>query len=335
MSSIPNTFHICIVGLSVANMTVLRQLCREIIPSHFDIQWVSVSDPNLDFLMIDADFVQARSIQNILSYHPVPVLKIVRYPSVAQNICEDTLYLPVNNIDLLKDWMGRHLFDVHHQKNLTVTHAEQPVEAPVQQQQPDLHIFERLHGKTLGLVKLMDAKGVLGVADTAQELFWPALNLNAERTVDHTLGIAHSTRRELQEMSGQSRDLKQSIWDLIWHSPSYTGLLSANDCVKLLGWPQPAAGRDRHDVLQLSACLHQHASSVQQLAAQTHIEVSRVQLFASALVAAGLAKTIPAYSPSYAVGDTPQQAMARADETGHEAGKLRGFLSKLRHQFGL
>jgi len=105
--------------------------------------------------------------------------------------------------------------------------------------------------------------------------------------------------------------------------------------VKLLGWPQPAAGQDRHDVLQLSACLHQHASSVQQLAAQTHIEVPRVQLFASALVAAGLAKTIPAYASSYPVGDTAQQTRDRTGATGHEAGKLRGFLSKLRHQFGL
>ena len=115
MSSIPNTFHICIVGLSVANMTVLRQLCRDIIPSHFEIHWVSVTDPALDFLIIDTDFIQARSIQNILSYHPVPVLKIVRYPSVAQNICEDTLYLPVNNIDLLKNWIDQHLFDAKHQ----------------------------------------------------------------------------------------------------------------------------------------------------------------------------------------------------------------------------
>ena len=329
MSSIPNTFHICIVGLSVANMTVLRQLCRDIIPSHFEIHWVSVTDPALDFLIIDTDFIQARSIQNILSYHPVPVLKIVRYPSVAQNICEDTLYLPVNNIDLLKNWIDQHLFDAHHQKMLSInTIPEQPVEPTAQQ--PDLHVFERLHGKTLGLVKLMDAKGILGIADTTQEIFWPSPHLSAARSVDHTLGIAHSTKRELQDMSSQSRDLKQWIWDVVWHSPSYSGLLSTNDCVKLLGWPQPAAGQDRHDVLQLSACLHQQAASIQQLAAQTHIEVPRVQLFASALVAAGLAKTIPAFSGSASIAASTSQ-----DHPAHEVGKRRGFLSKLRHQFGL
>lgn len=327
MSSTSNEFNICIVGLSVANVTILRQLCRDIIPAQFNIHWVNVTDPNLDFLIIDADFVEARSIQNILSYHPVPVLKVVRYPSVAQNVCDDTLYLPVNNVDLLKNWIASNLFDAQHHKMLKITKSE-PLSQPVAQQ-PDLHIFERLHGKTLGLVKLIDSKGILGVADTAQELFWPSPSLNAERAVDHTLGIAHSTNRELQEMSHQSRDLKQSIWDLVWHSPSYQGLLSANDRVKLLGWPQPAAGRDRHDVLQLSACLHQQASSIQQLAEQTHIEVSRVQLFASALVAAGLAKTIPTYSESYAM------PVAQQSTAVHESGKLKGFLSKLRHQFGL
>lgn len=328
MSSTANTFNICIVGLSVANVTILRQLCRQKIPAQFDVNWVNVTDPSLDFLIIDADFVQARSIQNILSYHPVPVLKIVRYPSVAQNICEDTLYLPVSNIDLLNDWMDRHLFDAHHHKRLSISLPEQPVEPATQQ--PDLHVFERLHGKTLGLVKLIDAKGILGVADTSQELFWPSPGLSVARTVDHTLGIAHSTNRELHEMSNQSRDLRQSIWDLVWHSPSYAGLLSESDCIKLLGWPQPAAGRDRHDVLQLSAHLHQHASSIQQLAAQTKIEVSRVQLFASALVASGLAKTVPAYhaSPASSVTTNPQVAL-------HDTGKLKGFLSKLRHQFGL
>lgn len=330
MSSIPNTFHICIVGLSVANMTVLRQLCRDIIPSHFEIHWVSVTDPALDFLMIDTDFIQARSIQNILSYHPVPVLKIVRYPSVAQNICEDTLYLPVNNIDLLKNWIDQHLFDAHHQKMLSInTISEQPVEPTAQQ--PDLHVFERLHGKTLGLVKLMDAKGILGIADTTQEIFWPSPHLSAARSVDHTLGIAHSTKRELQDMSSQSRDLKQWIWDVVWHSPSYSGLLSTNDCVQLLGWPQPAVGQDRHDVLQLSACLHQQSASIQQLAAQTHIEVPRVQLFASALVAAGLAKTVPAYSHS----QTSSTDSINQNHAAPDAGKRRGFLSKLRHQFGL
>lgn len=328
MSSLPNTFHICIVGLSVANMTVLRQLCREIIPSQFELHWVSVTDASLDFLMIDADFIQARSIQNILSYHPVPVLKVVRYPSVAQNICEDTLYLPVNNIDLLKNWIDQHLFDAHHQKMLSINLSEQPVEPAAQQ--PDLHVFERLHGKTLGLVKLIDSQGILGVADTAQEIFWPSRHLSAERSVDHTLGIAHSTNRELQEMSGQSRDLKQWIWDVVWHSPSYSSLLSGNDCVKLLGWPQPAAGHDRHDVLQLSACLQHHATSVQQLAEQTHIDVPRVQLFASALVAAGLAKTIPADSSPYVTSISMSQSNVPPD-----AGKRRGFLSKLRQQFGL
>lgn len=328
MSSIPNTFHICIVGLSVANMTVLRQLCREIIPSHFDIHWVSVTDPALDFLMIDTDFVQARSIQNILSYHPVPVLKIVRYPSVAQNICDDTLYLPVNNVDLLKNWIDQHLFDAHHQKMLSVNTSELPAEPTAQQ--PDLHVFERLHGKTLGLVKLVDAKGILGIADTAQEIFWPSPHLSVARSVDHTLGIAHSTNRELQEMSGQSRDLKQWIWDVVWQSPSYSDLLSKNDCIQLLCWPQPAAGQDRHDVLQLSAYLHQQASSIQQLAKQTHIDVPRVQLFASALVAAGLAKTIPAKENAQA------SPIAMSQDHGiPNVGKRRGFLSKLRHQFGL
>lgn len=337
MSSMSDQFSICIVGLSVANVTILRQLCREVIPAQFHLNWVNVADPALDFLIIDTDFFQARSIQNILSYHPVPVLKVVRYPSVAQNICEDTLYLPVNNLGLLSDWVNSHLFDAHHQKKLTVTPVERPIEA-APTAQPDLHLFERLHGKTLGLVKLIDAKGILGVADTSQELFWPSPSLSTERAVDHTFGIAHSTSRELQEMSGQSRDLKQWIWDLVWHSPSYTGLLGTEDCVKLLGWPQPAAGRDRHDVLQLSACLHQRATSVQQLADQTQIDVSRVQLFASALVAAGLAQTVPAYAASYATPAqlSANQPSATADTaTGRDPKKLRGFLSKLRQQFGL
>lgn len=329
MSSTPDQFNICIVGLSVANMTVLRQLCRQIIPQQYEIRWVNVADPDLDFLIIDTDFVQARSIQNILSYHPVPVLKIVRYPSVAQNICDDTLYLPVNNIALLSNWIDSHLFDAHHQKKLTVTTSERPVETP-QPVQPDLHLFERLHGKTLGLVKLIDAKGILGVADTAQELFWPSPRLSMARPVDHTLGIAHSTNRELQEMSAQSHDLKQWLWDLVWHSPSYTSLLSATDCVQLVGWPQPAADRDRHDVLQLSARLHQQALTAQQLAEQTQIDVSRVQLFTSALVASGLAKTIPSYQNSHPVSKPVASEIAVQDSK-----KRMGFLSKLRHQFGL
>ncbi|MEC7121066.1 MAG: hypothetical protein VXW65_14355 [Pseudomonadota bacterium] len=329
MSSTQDIFNISIVGLSVANVTAIRQLCREIIPSRFEVHWVNVVDPELDFLIIDADFVHARSIQQILSYRPIPVLKVVRYPSVEQSVCEDTLFLPINDSNILQDWIVSHLLDTNGDKQTNFS-AEMPSAQPEEKASaPDLHLFERLNGKTLGLVKLIDAKGVLGVADTTQELFWPSPQRLSDRVVDHTLGIVHSTNKELQEMHTQARDLKQWIWDVVWHSPSYMGLLTPDDCIQLLGWPQPQADEDRREVLQMAAVWQQQLGTIRQVATQTQIALPRVQLFASALVASGLAQKVSAQITANPISTASTAAPS------NDKGKLKGFLSKLRQQFGL
>jgi hypothetical protein len=310
-------FNIAIVGLSVANMVALRQNIRLIFPDSQDIHWANMAEPNLDLLVIDIDFVQARSIQKILSYRPIPVLKVTRNTEYEGRLIDDTLHLPIHQIDELKIW----IYAVFRSINQTTTLIEStPIEVT-----PDRHLFERLHSKTLGMVKLIDAQGVVGIADTNQELFWSADTRSHQITIDHTLGLTYSTRRDLQEVHSTPIDLRQWLWQTVWHSPFYASLVSPADHVRLLSWPQPAADQDRRDVLRMSACLQQQSSSIHRVAAQTKMPVSRVQHFASALIAAGLAETVP----------EAQIAIAQPTNPVKESAGWRGFLSKLRNQFGL
>lgn len=321
MSAHPKmVFNIAIVGLSVANMVALRQHIRSLIPEIHEINWANMAEPELDLLVIDTDFVQARSIQKILSYRPIPVLKVARNSGYEDKLIDDTLHLPISRIDALRDWLERNLLA---QEQTTVTTADavaRPVVAA-----PDRHLFERLHSKTLGMVKLIDARGVVGIADTNQELFWSADDRINHVTIDHTLGLTHSTRRDLQEVHSTPIDLRQWLWQTVWHSPFYASLVSPADHVRLLSWPQPAADQDRRDVLRMSAYLQQHSSSIHQVAEHTKMPLSRVQHFASALIAAGLAETVP----------EEQIVIAQPTHPVKESAGWRGFLSKLRNQFGL
>lgn len=321
MSASPkNVFNIAIVGLSVANMVALRQHIRQILPDSHEINWANMAEPELDLLVIDTDFVQARSIQKILSYRPIPVLKVARNSGCEDKLIDDTVHLPISRIDELKVWLEHNL----------LSQVAAPVPAAVAQArptvvEPDRHLFERLHSKTLGMVKLIDARGVVGIADTNQELFWSADDRANHVTIDHTLGLTHSTRRDLQDVHTTPIDLRQWLWQTVWHSPFYASLVSPADHVRLLSWPQPEADQDRRDVLRMSAYLQQHSSSIHQVAERTKMPLSRVQHFASALIAAGLAETVP----------VEQIVIAQPSAPVKESAGWRGLLSKLRNQFGL
>jgi|JI10StandDraft_1071094.scaffolds.fasta_scaffold59195_4 hypothetical protein len=322
MSANPKSIlNIAIVGLSVANMVALRQHVRHIIPESQDINWANMAEPELDLLIIDTDFVQARSIQKILSYRPVPVLKIARNSGCEGKLIDDTLHLPISRIDELSAWVQDKLL----QAEPVATAAAIDTAPRVTAVTPDRHLFERLHSKTLGMVKLIDARGVVGIADTNQELFWTVDDRRNHVTIDHTLGLTHSTRRDLQDVHTMPMDLRQWLWQTVWHSPFYASLVSPADHVRLLSWPQPAADQDRRDVLRMSAYLQQQSSSIHQVAEHTKMPLSRVQHFASALIAAGLAETVP----------EEQIVIAQQPNPVKESAGWRGLLSKLRNQFGL
>lgn len=316
--TVSQTFNIAIVGLSVANMVALRQQIRMAIPTHHMIHWANVAEPDLHVLVIDTDFIQARSIQKILSYRAIPVLSVLRSSAQAGALQDSTIHLPLTDSLALEQWFERHVLSAE-----TVAVAPSPEPHHLL---PDRHLFERLRSKTLGTVKLIDARGVVGIVDTSQELFWSADHRSNQVTIDHTLGLTHSTGRDMQDVHSKPTDLRQWLWQTVWNSPFYSSLVAPSDHIKLLSWPQPSADHHRKDVLRLSACLQQNSSSVHQVAEQTNMPLSRVQHFASALIAAGLAETVPADQIKAAT----QPAVASAETAG-----WRGLFSKLRRQFGI
>jgi hypothetical protein len=317
-----NAINISIVGLSSSTMFDLRSKIRDLVPKKYVLHWVNVTDAHLDLMVIDQDFIEARSIQKILSYRRIAVLQVSRNAVDAGGLVDSVLYLPFTQDDQLRRWLHSHVL-----RQELSDYTEEIVQ-PAAEQAIDVHVFERLTSKTLGRVKLMDSHGVLGVADTSQELFWPAHRRANTLVIDHTLGVTYSTSNDLKDVQKQPVDLKQWLWQTVWNSPLYGSLAQPHDHLRLLFWPQPSANAERREVLRLTAYFQEQQLSVAQMAEHVQLPITRVQHFASALLAAGLAEMLP--RDQHPVAQPPVDVEKNSSSVG-----WRSLFSKLRSQLGM
>ena len=88
--------NIAVSGLSLKVSDELKILIRNLISNQYGINWVNISNNNIDLLIINENFFDADNIQNILQKKKIPYLKITKTPSQNGNsIYEHTLHFPL------------------------------------------------------------------------------------------------------------------------------------------------------------------------------------------------------------------------------------------------
>lgn len=311
--------HVAFLGVGLATAAKIQQAMTQAVVNPEQLIWTSINDAQMDILVVDRAFQEAHSVRKVLSYRPVPVLSVERQVATAIQLAEHVLYLPIHQPQAIAQWLRDQL---HQPSPHTSLRLE--IERPSSQTHQHLDtvcVARLLHPQT-GLVKLMSATGMLGIADTGKEQLW--LWPDSAAQFDHTFNLSHATARELSVIGSQPIDLRQWLWNAIWQTSSTLGLLEPHDALQLHYWPQPTALAERRKILSLAALLEHQPCGVQQLQQRSGWSMSDVQRFADAMLLTGFAQRTSVEPPQAPI------VASLAEQRG-----WRGLFGKLRQHLGL
>ncbi|USA53153.1 hypothetical protein NDN13_17215 [Acinetobacter sp. C32I] len=316
--------NIAISGISLKVSDELKIELRKTIPHEFGINWINIADPNIDLLLINENFFETEGIQRILEQKQLPCLKISKGEG-SQHIEEhNTLYLPFQHTDALKNWIHLRLLSY-----ITHQQAQQPkIESTSTHNAINEKYLTDMLNPENARLHLFDDHGTLAIIDTRSQIAW----LEPTRThtqTNHSFKYEFATTSNFTKVSRKVEyNLQDWLWNLFWHSLEFQRLApNENEYYKIEYWPQPAQSTDRKTTLLLSACFIQGAQ-LYQVATQLKLPIQTVQQFIAACIISDNGGIIPASESHYLRIETTEQTI-------EQQGFLNKFFGKIRRRFGL
>ncbi|MGL5402923.1 MAG: hypothetical protein ACRC9I_03910 [Acinetobacter sp.] len=313
--------NIAISGISLKVSDELKIELRKTIPNEFGINWINISDPNLDLLLINENFFDTEGIQRIIQQKQLPCLKISKGQGSCQIDEDNTLYLPFQQTDALKNWIQLRLLSYisnQQPKNDFLSNhnavSEKFLKDMLSPENARLHLF--------------DDHGTLAIIDTRSQIAWlEPTRLNTQ--TNHSFNYKFATTSDFIKVSRKVEyDLQDWLWNLFWHSSEFQKLSpKENEYYKIEYWPQPHQSTDRKIALLLSACFIQGAQ-LSQVATQLKLPIQTVQLFISACIISNNGGVIPASESHYL-------KLEETKASNEQQGFLNKFFGKIRRRFGL
>lgn len=313
-------FRASILGLGHSEVVSLRQHVASILTG-VDIDWVGANHENLDFLIVNSNFINASSVQNLLRSNALPVL-LASHASDTSVADQHSIQLPLLENTPLKKWIHECVLGDRSILSSPVKSKEYVI---TQVLLDNTKIFEYLRTSDDGFLHLSDRCGAVGIVDTTNKLMY---TLPQRRVPVDMQGNVSYERISYPPKTYEAVDLLQWLWDVAWFTPSCALLVPPDQLIQLKFWPQPSRAEDRRDVLLMSARVAQSAISAQDLAVSLNIPVLRTQHFMSALVMAGFGEVQTQIMKKPAA--MPEKAVNSEEATG-----LRRLLLGVRRRLGL
>lgn len=315
--------NIAIAGLSIHDSDELKHQLSNILPHHFNIQWKTASDVNLDCLFIHEHFYDTEGIQRILNTKCLPWLKVSKNDDLSGKVEKNTLYLPLTNAHDLNIWIKNNILQQETQTNSqhfhdTSTSLPAHFNAQFFQNMMDKTNHSRLH--------LYDREGTLGVIDLNQNVVWLSNERQPKRT-DSSFNYEIASTNNLMRVSRKERLVLQDwLWNLFWYTPNFYQLCPEDGDFKVNFWPKPDDKNHKKNIFYLSAYFIQGAN-IKEVSDCHNIPIHIIRQFIAANIAIGNAQSISKRDKGY----TPPEAHQKAVE---EQGPIKNFFSKLRMKFG-
>lgn len=218
--SLHQAVNIAIFGLSLRTLNELKEHIQTAIPSHIQVNWSNIAEPHLDFLMINHIFFDSPNIKSLIRNNHINVLQIANNADKNSSIEDDILYLPLNHLQSLHEWLNERLT-----KNAAIEKVSPPqaTNTTIHRKQIGEVLQEILNPKN-GKIQLFDHKGLIAIADPRNEWVWQNPMLQTLHT-DPSLNYTYATQNDqlwITETSQQ--DLKQWLWNLLWASKDFNEL---------------------------------------------------------------------------------------------------------------
>ena len=305
------TVNIAIFGLSLRTLNELKEHIQTAIPSHIQVNWSNIAEPHLDILMINHIFFDSPNIKSLIKNNHINVLQIANNADKNSSIEDDTLYLPLNHLHSLHQWLNERLA-----KNAAIEKVSPPqaTNTTIHRKQIREVLQEILNPKN-GKIQLFDHNGLIAIADPRNEWVWQNPMLQTLHT-DPSLNYTYATQNDqLWITETPQQDLKQWLWNLLWASKDFNELCPPSASSFYLEiWPQPKNRIDRQDILRMSACFAQGAK-IDTVAAQLNLSEQKVRHFVAACLGTNFGKLIKdreaKYSPQIQKNETEQHFMQK------------------------
>jgi len=315
--------NIATSGLSSKVSDELKILIRNFISNQYGINWVNISSSHIDLLLINENFFDSDNIQNVLQKKKFPYLKISKTPSKnGYQVYEHTLYLPLEKVEPLLEWLQKNLLSFLNQNNVAIV-PDLSTELLIIDEQ----FIRNLHSPENTKLHLFDDKGTLAIIDNRAQIAW----IEPSRQKAHTnmsFNFAFAKTSDFTKVSRKkSYYLQDWLWNLIWCSKDFENLASVDGYFKIDYWPQPYQKEYRKVSLQLSACFIQGAK-ITDVAKQLNVSIDDVLRFVTACVMANNGRFISANKCSYA----PSSHLENSNIDNHF---FKNFIGKIRRRFGL
>ena len=309
--SLHQAVNIAIFGLSLRTLNELKEHIQTAIPSHIQVNWSNIAEPHLDILMINHIFFDSPNIKSLIRNNHINVLQIANNADKNSSIEDDILYLPLNHLQSLHQWLNERLA-----KNAAIEKVSPPqaTNTTIHRKQIGEVLQEILNPKN-GKIQLFDHKGLIAIADPRNEWVWQNPMLQTLHT-DSSLNYTYATQNDqLWITETPQQDLKQWLWNLLWASKDFNELCPPSASSFYLEiWPQPKNRIDRQDILRMSACFAQGAK-IDTVAAQLNLSEQKVRHFVAACLGTNFGKLIKdreaKYSPQIQKNETEQHFMQK------------------------
>ena len=309
--SLHQAVNIAIFGLSLRTLNELKEHIQTAIPSHIQLNWSNIAEPHLDILMINHIFFDSPNIKSLIQNNHINVLQIANNADKNSLIEDDILYLPLNHLQSLHQWLNERLA-----KNAAIEKV-----SPAQATNTTIHrkqireVLQEILNPKNGKIQLFDHNGLIAIADPRKEWVWQNPMLQTLHT-DPSLNYTYATQNDqLWITETPQQDLKQWLWNLLWASKDFNELCPPSASSFYLEiWPQPKNRIDRQDILRMSACFAQGAK-IDTVAAQLNLSEQKVRHFVAACLGTNFGKLIKdreaKYSPQIQKNETEQHFMQK------------------------
>ena len=293
--SVHQAVNIAIFGLSLRTLNELKEHIQAAIPSHIQVNWSNIAEPHLDILMINHIFFDSPNIKSLINNNHINVLQIANNADKNSSIEDDILYLPLNHLQSLHQWLNERLA-----KNAAIEKVSPPqaTNTTIHRKQIREVLQEILNPKN-GKIQLFDHNGLIAIADPRNEWVWQNPMLKTLHT-DASLNYTYATQNDqLWIRETPQQDLKQWLWNLLWASKDFNELCPPSASSFYLEiWPQPINKIERQDILRMAACFAKGAE-ISVVASQLKLPEQRVKQFVAASLGANYGKIIKDHQANY------------------------------------
>mgnify|MGYP000169681257 FL=1 len=293
--SLHQAVNIAIFGLSLRTLNELKEHIQTAIPSHIQVNWSNIAEPHLDILMINHIFFDSPNIKSLIQNNHINVLQIANNADKNSSIEDDILYLPLNHLHSLHQWLNERLA-----KNAAIEKVSPPqaTNTTIHRKQIGEVLQEILNPKN-GKIQLFDHNGLIAIADPRNEWVWQNPMLQTLHT-DPSLNYTYATQNDqLWITEAPQQDLKQWLWNLLWASKDFNELCPPSASSFYLEiWPQPINKIERQDILRMAACFAKGAE-ISVVASQLKLPEQRVKQFVAASLGANYGKIIKDHQANY------------------------------------